>query len=1504
MYENIGSQSGYTGSTANGVTSQNYGSYNGMILKPWDGSVKPKSCFGQTGQAYCVGQGCTRSSGSIWGSNPYTTDAPRCQAARHAGVIGPAGGFFQIEDVGRVDSFTGSTGSGSITTQSYGAYGGIKISPASGAAPVAAPAPTPAAAVPAATVPAATPVPSGGSTFQVGQKVKAKYRGSPTLATVQKCNGNGTYAVKFDDYGAVENNAKEAEMQLAPAAEVITSMTKDMESQKRYLEMNLPPNNRVDLNGAGRYLTKIQELTKTFQTNAAAALLGSEGEAAVQKWVDYCDTQLKKIAEIQEQDKLKEVTTAIDRTKYWLDNSIRDSKISDADKYFGQLETALKDKDAILQASEVGQQYLMAMDKYKEECLLKMAQNKLKDTASNILRTVESHLRWLNSYKDKGDTNKAAEYWKKAQDEMAPILADDRYQELQNVKDMMTKYRATEEQFGGDIDKIKRKQALEQAVSELKSKGRWLQNGLNDKNLDYCSKYSAEFRPMFDTFENEFGAEPDAKETITWGRDLLERVDNEVGPMMNKRDAEALLGPGNFSLRWLNGALDDKNEHRAVEYRDKLIPSMESLRDPRYTVIPEVAEFLKKADEAMERMDNELGDIIAGKEITELGRDAANQLRYLESYLNAKNVDSIQNYLEKAQKVQAALQRYTKYSEAKDILQNIEALVQRVDSEMGDIIAGNQIEAISRDLEWPLKNLERAIQNREVGNIIQGKERVLELSAALVPFSANPAASSVNERVQRLLGLCEGEVATIIADSKVAEAQNSFNSLLAISKQAQSAGDARVIATNSLKLATLVYPLRVQYGRFPKVQAMVNEVDNIIKSNGIKMNDYQKQKFDALKSSLAPQITALHNSTGNQLANGLKEVNKQLQNIRKQSLNDPEVLSYLTEVDTINLKVFGRIPAEDEYLPIVELDMKAPYAVQNQVKACNKTAEEINKQLVECKTDFSKVDVTGATLSLLNVWLDSSHHSEKSLQQKVEAAERAVKEFEEKQISALKELDPNCPALSMYPDSIEHIFKTTKQWKIDWPAAINYGIANAKAQHWLKNVRKTVEHSSNVSIEDSRNWSFSASHVLGFMTYRDYWAGGETSDLTKIYVACLNTADQGIKAAKAAKELREDHPEANLIQSQLEKLKSEAQNNGVSTLEKLIQHDTQLATKEFDDYDYENRRSIEVAKMWIAALKELVPGHSVVAFEKTLSEAETWVNEAKQRKEAAAKAKREKEAAERALANQRMNQTHKTPYSGGIIECVHSKWRYDGDKGTLTNIGGDTVFTGWTATWNMNGGRGVSMDLYFYPAPSAPYNMPNGLVWHLWGNGSMDCFYTSPSIDNSSSSHCVASIPAANENGRFFSNAFDIKQTRVEGSVPPPIAAAVTGLKYALQRCQAQNKTDKLTLRKIHWKKLKFEKLKQTWPDCCRGCNSSGHNLYFCFDCEKSYCSNSNCKGDGSSNVCPFCSQYNGGVRPSWPSALKDPRDIYNWERQLEELKFEDDNIWPKWAQWLENVRL
>ena len=71
-------------------------------------------------------------SGRLWGTDVYTDDSQVCLAARHAGVIGPAGGAFTVTIAAGEGSYTASTRNG-VTAASWGRWGrSFTVAPADG----------------------------------------------------------------------------------------------------------------------------------------------------------------------------------------------------------------------------------------------------------------------------------------------------------------------------------------------------------------------------------------------------------------------------------------------------------------------------------------------------------------------------------------------------------------------------------------------------------------------------------------------------------------------------------------------------------------------------------------------------------------------------------------------------------------------------------------------------------------------------------------------------------------------------------------------------------------------------------------------------------------------------------------------------------------------------------------------------------------------------------------------------------------------------------------------------------------------------------------------------------------------------------------------------------------------------------------------------------------------------------------------------------------------------
>ncbi len=123
----------YIGSTSNGVTTKNYGSWGGSFRFPDAEQLDVEATIDWTTTAndyttreateFTVECQPDGEFATVWGTDVFTADSSICTAAVHAGLI-------TVDDGGEVtfrllpgqDSYTGSTANG-VTTQDYGSWG-------------------------------------------------------------------------------------------------------------------------------------------------------------------------------------------------------------------------------------------------------------------------------------------------------------------------------------------------------------------------------------------------------------------------------------------------------------------------------------------------------------------------------------------------------------------------------------------------------------------------------------------------------------------------------------------------------------------------------------------------------------------------------------------------------------------------------------------------------------------------------------------------------------------------------------------------------------------------------------------------------------------------------------------------------------------------------------------------------------------------------------------------------------------------------------------------------------------------------------------------------------------------------------------------------------------------------------------------------------------------------------------------------------------------------------
>lgn len=134
----IGPDAGsYTGMVGNGITSQDYGAWQGSFtftkappgtgkfdVAPQSWSLNATGSRGQNGKRIKVDCSPNGDLGSVYGTGTYTDDSSICTAAVHAGLITQAaGGNVVIEISAGLASYTSSTANG-VTSSAYGSWDG------------------------------------------------------------------------------------------------------------------------------------------------------------------------------------------------------------------------------------------------------------------------------------------------------------------------------------------------------------------------------------------------------------------------------------------------------------------------------------------------------------------------------------------------------------------------------------------------------------------------------------------------------------------------------------------------------------------------------------------------------------------------------------------------------------------------------------------------------------------------------------------------------------------------------------------------------------------------------------------------------------------------------------------------------------------------------------------------------------------------------------------------------------------------------------------------------------------------------------------------------------------------------------------------------------------------------------------------------------------------------------------------------------------------------------
>ena len=106
---------------------------------------------------------------------------------------------------------------------------------------------------------------------------------------------------------------------------------------------------------------------------------------------------------------------------------------------------------------------------------------------------------------------------------------------------------------------------------------------------------------------------------------------------------------------WLTNSLNNKDDSGALKYKQQIEPLANQLRNKYAHIVPKARDYLVEVDAVLNRVDTELGDIIAGKEIAALTSE--NSSYWLTQALEQKNPYQAQIYIPKIEQTIESLQK-------------------------------------------------------------------------------------------------------------------------------------------------------------------------------------------------------------------------------------------------------------------------------------------------------------------------------------------------------------------------------------------------------------------------------------------------------------------------------------------------------------------------------------------------------------------------------------------------------------------------------------------------------------------------------------------------------------------------------------------------------------------------------------------------------------------------------------------------------------------------------
>ncbi|KAJ6232261.1 hypothetical protein M0813_05018 [Anaeramoeba flamelloides] len=509
----------------------------------------------------------------------------------------------------------------------------------------------------------------------------------------------------------------------------------------------------------------------------------------------------------------------------FLNSSLRRKNVSDVQKKSEKL----KDEFNAFYSKYSEEKGAQSIIKQVQEMLEKVDQELPKIIFESEMGTVKqkynSMKSWIGTYTRKGDAGKVNEYKEQLLELVAPLRQ--RQEDNTAMKSFLQEVDELIENAEKELGEKLEKQEVEGVIQKAKSIKSWTSSYLRQRDVDKVQDYQNQLLELVAPLRQKYPENETAKKFLNEVDELVESVTKEMGELIEKMEVEAVLQKAKSVKSWLGTYLRQKDAEKASEYQKELLEIAEPLRQ-KYPENETAKNFLNEVDELVESVEKELGEIIKGHAIEECERKLKSSISWMKTYKNQKNVDKVLEYKQILQSDSQPLYRYENDEKAKNLLNEVNTLLETVESELGEIIATLAIERILPKIHSAKQWINTSYRQKNVPKVQIYQKQLSELVEQLQEYAKDEKAKKAITESEELLNKIENEMGDMIAEREINQHKPRIESAIRFFTMAMEKGDTDNIIKKREYLLEISAPLKLKFGAHKLAAGLIKSIDAAI----------------------------------------------------------------------------------------------------------------------------------------------------------------------------------------------------------------------------------------------------------------------------------------------------------------------------------------------------------------------------------------------------------------------------------------------------------------------------------------------------------------------------------------------------------------------------------------------------------------------------------------------------------------------------------------------------